>query len=89
MGTEFSAHALMWWLKGQDKFDGANVRTRQLEDGTWEVFEWNANGVPQPSEAEINTIIANYNARTKEEWEKTTEEKLADLTAEVEKLKKP
>jgi len=64
MATKFSAHALEWWLRGQGKFDGAKVSTKEIVPGSGDfvITQWDANGVPQPGESEINQIIANYNA---------------------------
>ena len=38
------AHALEWWLREQDKFVGASVRTRQVLGG-YELYEWMVPGV--------------------------------------------
>lgn len=49
--------ALEWWLRDQNKFDGARVETK---DGV--ITSWDANGVTQPTDVEITTIITNYEA---------------------------
>lgn len=49
--------ALEWWLRGQDKFIGAKVETK---DGV--ITAWDANGVVQPTDAEIAVIVSDYEA---------------------------
>ena len=54
------ATALEWNLDRQGKFDGASVRTRQLPDDTWEIFEWRVLNTTQPTDVEVDQIIDNY-----------------------------
>jgi len=56
------AAALEWWLRGQGKFEGANVSTRQNPDGTYSITTWSVSGVTQPTDSEVDQIITNYEA---------------------------
>ena len=60
MIKDFFAYALEWWIKGLNKFDGASIRTRQLEDGSFELFEWKVYGMEKPSDEEIKSIMVQY-----------------------------
>lgn len=58
----FCAFAIEWWLKNQNKFNGASVRTQETSPGSgeFEITEWVVAGVAQPSNTEIIQIIAEY-----------------------------
>lgn len=49
------AFALEWWLRGQNKFIGANIRTVGNV-----ITYWSADGVPQPTDEQVNQIVENY-----------------------------
>ena len=55
-----SALAIEWWLRGQDKFEGAKINTQELPNGKYEITNWETNGVSQPTDAELEVIINNY-----------------------------
>jgi len=89
MIREFIADALYWkYYK-----EGSSIRTRQLEDGSWEIFEWRiTDNTPQPSEAEILKCLEDYKLHLTQSKQskklkresvlaklKITEEDLADL----------
>ena len=57
-----SALALEWWLRGQNKVIGAEVCTKQRQDRKFEITCWDANGVSQPTNAELDIIIDGYEA---------------------------
>ena len=57
---EYCAYALEWYLRKKGKFDGASIRTRQLEDGSFELFEWKVYGMEKPSDEEIKSIMVQY-----------------------------
>lgn len=60
-GTQrFSADALEWWLRNQAKFIGANVDTKKMPNGDWEITRWEANGVVRPTDPEVENIINQY-----------------------------
>lgn len=52
--------SLEWWLKKQSKFINAKIDTRQLEDGTFVLTRWEVDGVPKPSEKELEDILKDY-----------------------------
>ena len=54
-----SAIALEWWLRTQGKFDGAIVCTKEI-NGKFEIIEWKVLGVSQPTNAEVEKIIKDY-----------------------------
>ena len=60
MGLDYFAYAIQWYLKKIGKFDGASVRTRQKEDGSFELFEWKVDGMEKPSDEEIKSIMVQY-----------------------------
>jgi len=62
MATDFSAHALEWWLRERGKFVGAKVSTKEVSPGQFDITDWDANGVAKPSDAEVTQIISDYNA---------------------------
>jgi hypothetical protein len=62
MATEFCAHAIEWWLRGQSKFEGSSVRTQQTENGLFDIVEWRVDGVAKPSDAEVTQIVNDYKA---------------------------
>lgn len=57
MITEFLADALYWkYYK-----EGSSIRTKQNENGSWEISEWNiSDGTPQPDEKEILKTLSDY-----------------------------
>lgn len=60
MGLGYFAYALQWYLRKQGKFDGASIRTRQKDDGSFELFEWKVEGMEKPTENEIKSIMVQY-----------------------------
>ena len=78
-----SAQALSWYLEAQGKLSGASIRTRQLPNGTFEIFEWRVTGVPQPTDTEVNIIIDNYKASLIQDATDKALDKLVRNTAEA------
>ena len=62
-----SAIAIEWWLRGQNKIDGAKINTKQLPDGKYEITHWEANGVSQPTNAQLEIIIDGYEQYLKDQ----------------------
>ena len=54
------AIALEWWLKEQDKFEGAKVCTKANLLTEWEVV-----GVAEPTDKQIEQIVTDYEAQLK------------------------
>ena len=52
--TKNTANAIQWWLESQSDFSMVKV------DAQGNIVYWGAQGIPQPSAAEIQTIIANF-----------------------------
>ena len=71
---------LEWWLRSQGKFDGASVCTKQNPDGTFSITKWIVNGVKQPTDSEVDQIIANYELQPKP---KTLEERVTTLESKT------
>ena len=57
---KYCAYALEWYLRKLGKFEGASVRTKQLDDGSYELFEWKVDGMEKPSEEDIKAIMVQY-----------------------------
>jgi hypothetical protein len=58
--------ALRWWLEkngNSPHFGGC----KQLEDGSFMIHEWQLKNVPQPTEAQIATIVIEYNVFKEQE----------------------
>ncbi len=70
MSTKACAAALEWWLREQNKFEGAKVSTRQCNydpknlgaTPLFEITKWEVDGVVKPTDAQINQIIIDYGA---------------------------
>ena len=63
MSTKFCAHALQWWLENwsesENYFEGAKICTKQVGDtDQFVITKWEVDGVEQPTDEEINQIIA-------------------------------
>lgn len=56
--------ALEWWLRGQNKWTtSVNIHTGPHSSGTgYEIKQWVVTDVPQPTEAEVEQIITDYEA---------------------------
>lgn len=69
MATRFSAHAIEWWLKNLGKFNGAKIRTNETYQGSglFEITQWEVCGIQQPSDYELEHILADYEAFKKSE----------------------
>lgn len=54
------ATAIEWWLKSQNKFEGAKISTKKNDDGTFSITQWEAQDVPKPTDEEVNNIVEDY-----------------------------
>lgn len=84
------AAALELWLRDQDKFEGATVRTRKLKNGNWEIFEWKVDGVEKPKDKEVENIIKQYENKIieKQQLEEKIRNKIREIAIkEIEKEK--
>jgi hypothetical protein len=83
--TEFCASALEWWLEKQNKFEGAQVCTQEIEAGSGQfvITKWVVKNIPQPSEDEIKQIIKDYKKYIKDKTDKES----ADKEVSIQKLK--
>ena len=52
--------ALEWWLREQDKFEGAKVCTKASLLTKWEVV-----GIAEPTDKQIEQIVTDYEAQLK------------------------
>ena len=52
------AEALETWLRAQNKFDGAKVRTSLDANGEYIITAWDVPGVAKPTEQEIQQIVS-------------------------------
>jgi hypothetical protein len=86
-GTDFSAHALEWYLRKEGKYKPGCLMTRQIK-GTdkYYISEWKVDGMPQPDEIQINSIIEEYNF--KKVTAKDIEIRIEELEARVKSLEK-
>ena len=76
------ALALEWWLREQNKFNGAVVCTRQKKDGTFIITRWEVSGIDKPTDAQIDVIFSDY-----EKAGKPLEQQF-DVVAEINSIKK-
>lgn len=60
MITKFPAAALSWWLESQNKLNGAKVGTKEVSENVWEISEWEVSELAKPTDAEVDTIITDY-----------------------------
>lgn len=82
MITRPCANALEWFLRGRGKFEGAKVTTsedcttEEYSPGCFRIMptnkgffikEWEVPGVPKPTDAEVETMIDQYEA-SKASW---------------------
>ena len=62
-----SAIAIEWWLRKQNKFEGAKINTKETPDGKYKITNWEANGVSQPTDDDLEAIISDYEKYQKEQ----------------------
>ena len=86
------AYAIEWWLRDQNKWEGSDIRTK-MEGDDHVIGYWSANGVPEPTPAELEDIIDDYEQyladleQEKIDSKNKTKQKLSLTDKQLEELK--
>lgn len=80
---------LEWWIKVvQGHSQSFNVRTKQLSDGKYELYEWAVGNIAKPTDKQVEQIIKDYEAASSPLEPNNKKRLLKDLGLEQKHLDK-